>query len=74
MTTFPKGTAVDTNNLQLGERIHVDLSFCNVTYICGFISIITFVCENTISLWVFLTVSKRFPVHIIRFILTTLNY
>ena len=39
----------------------------------GFISILTVLCEKTITIWVFPTASKISPVWIIHFILTTLN-
>ena len=47
MTTFPKGTTVETSNLQPGELIHVYFYFYNASSICGFNSMITVVCENT---------------------------
>ena len=68
-----KGTTVDTNNLQLGEHIHVDFAFYNMTYICGFTSMLTTVCPKTRMLWLFPTAYKWCPVCIIRFILTTLK-
>ena len=72
MTTFPKGTTVDTGNLQPGELIHMEFDFYNVTSIRGFTSMLTVVCANTRILWVLPTASKLAPVRIIRFILTTL--
>ena len=74
MTTFPKGSTIDTNNLYPRELIHVDFAFYNVTYIRGFFVINTTVCEKTRMLWVFPTASKRAHVRIIRFVLTTLNH
>ena len=71
MTTLSKGTTVDTSNIQLGELIHMDFAFYNVTSIRGFTSILTFVCTNTIMLWVFSP--KQSPVCIICFILKTLK-
>ena len=47
MTTINKGISVDTSNLQLGELVHMDFAFYNVTYIHGFTSILTVVCEKT---------------------------
>ena len=73
METFPKGTTLDTTNIQLGELIHMHLAVYDVTYIRGLTSILTGLCENTRIIWVFLTASKRVPVSIIRFILTTLE-
>ena len=73
MTTFHKGTTVDKTNLQTGEIIHMDFAFYNVTSTPVFIYILPVVCENTIMLWLFPTAYKRAHVHIIRFILTTLN-
>ena len=72
MTTINKDTTVYTSNLQPGELIHMDFDFYNVTYIRGFTSMLTVVCENTRILWVFPTASKKAHVFIIRFILTTL--
>ena len=43
MTTLPKGKTVGTSKLHLGELIHMDFSFYNVTSIRGFTSIITVV-------------------------------
>ena len=59
MTTLPKGTTVDTNNLQLGELIHVDFAFYYVTYIRMFTSMITVVFSNTILILVFTTAYKN---------------
>ena len=73
MTTFHKGTTVDTSNLQPGENIHMKFALYNVTYVRGFTSMITFICATTIMLWLFPTVYKLAPVNIIRFIITTLN-
>ena len=72
-TTPTKGTTIDTNNIQPGELIHMDFDFYNVISIRGFTSMITVVCAKTITIWVFHTASKRDPVHIIFFILTTLK-
>ena len=71
MTTFTKVTTVYTTNLQPVELIHKYFAFYNVTSVCGFTSIISAVCENTIMIWVFPTESKRDPFHINHFILTT---
>ena len=68
-----KGTAVDTTNIQPGELISMDLPFYNVSSIRGFTSMINFVFEETIMIWVFTTASKQPPVYIIHFILTTLK-
>ena len=73
MTTSPKRTTADTNNLQPGELIHIDFAFYNVTSIPGFTSISTVVCTKTIMIWVFPIASWLSPVHIIHFILTTLE-
>ena len=73
MTTFPKGTTVDTTNLQPVEVIHVDFSSYNMTFIRDFTSMITVVCENTIIILVFPTASKSSSVRIVCFILTTLS-
>ena len=73
MTTFPKGTTVDTSNLQPGEFIHMEFSFYNVISIRGFTSMITVVYKNTIMLWIFPNVYKIDHVRIILFILTTLK-
>ena len=72
MTTSPKGTIVDTNNLQLGELIHINFALQNVTSISAFNSMLTFVCTKTRKLWVFPTAPKK-TFRIIRFILTTPN-
>ena len=65
MTTFPKGTTVDTNNLQPGKLPHMDFSFYNVTSIRGLFSVLTVLCAKTRMLWVLITTSKWSPVHII---------
>ena len=51
----------------------MDFAVYNITFIRGFNLIITVVCAKTRILWVFPTASKRSPVRIIIFILTTLN-
>ena len=73
MKTFPKGTTIDTINIQTGEIIHMDFAFYTMNSIQSFTSMLTVVCENTRMLCVFPTVSKRSPVQIICFILITLN-
>ena len=72
MTTTNKGTKIDTSNLQPGDLVHVEFVFYNVTSSCGFNPIITVVCARTRIIWLFPTASKKAPVRIIRFILTTL--
>ena len=72
MTTFSKVTTVDTTNLQQGDYSH-GVSFCNVTFIHGFTSMITGVCAKNIMIWLFHTASKLAPVRIILSILTALN-
>ena len=72
MMTINKGTKVDTSNLQLGELVHMDFVFYNITYIRGFTSMLIVVCAKTIMLWVFPTASKKLHVRIICFILKTL--
>ena len=71
METFSKGTTVDTTNIQPGELIHMEFAFHNVTSIRGFTPMLTLVCANTIIISSFTTASKRSPVGIICFILTT---
>ena len=73
MTTLSKGTTVDTTHHKPGELIHMDFSFYNLTYNLVFTSIPTVFCAKTIMIWVFDNVSKRSPVLIICFILTTLT-
>ena len=73
ITTLPKGTTVDTNSLWPGELIHVEFTFYDVALIQVVTSMLTVVCENTTMIRVFLTASKKAPVRIICFILTTLK-
>ena len=47
MTTFPKGTTVDTTKFQPGELMHVDFAFYNVTSIHGFNYILIVVSAKT---------------------------
>ena len=47
--------------------------FYKITYIRGFTFMLTVVFEKTRMIWIFPTASKRYPVHIIHFILTMLN-
>ena len=49
-TTSPKGTNVDTTNLQLEEIIHVLLAVYNVTSIQGLNSMQNVICTNNIML------------------------
>ena len=55
MMTLPKGTTVDTTNIQPVETINMDAAFYNVTSIQGFTSIITVVCTRNTMIWVFRT-------------------
>ena len=73
-TTFPKGTTIDTTNLQLEGKFHMYLSSYNVPSILGFTSMLNVVCAKTRTLWVFPTASKIACVRIIHFILTTFNH
>ena len=73
MKIFPKGTTIDTTNLQPGELIHMEFSFYNMTSIQGFTSMITVMFAQTIMIWVFLNATKRSPVIKIRFIVTKLK-
>ena len=73
MTTLPKGTTVDTSNLQLGELIHMNFELYNVTSIRGFTSMLTVACEKTKMIWIFPTATKLSSVFIIRFTLRTLS-
>ena len=50
MTTLTKVTTVDTTNFHPGELIHMDFDLYNVNSIRGLISILTVVCENSITL------------------------
>ena len=65
MTTLTKLKTVDTIRIQPGELIHMDFSFYNVTSVHGFTSMITVVCSNTRTLYVFTTASKQAHVRII---------
>ena len=56
--TPPKGTTVDTSNVQPGELIHMYFEFYNETSIRGFTSMLTVVCAKNIMIWVFTTSSK----------------
>ena len=73
MMTFPKGTTFEKTKLQPGELIHMEFAFYNVTSIRGFTSMIDVVCAKTRMIWVFTNASKRSPVCIIQFILTSLK-
>ena len=73
MTTLPKGTDIDTGNLRPREIIHMDFAFYNVTFIHGFTSIPTIVCEKNRMIWLLPTASKWYPLRIIIFVLTTLK-
>ena len=70
ITAFPKGTTVDTINIQPGEHIHMDFAFYNVIYINGFTYMLIVVCKKTGMTWVLPHSSKRSSICIIRFILT----
>ena len=73
MTTFHKGKTFDTTNLQPVEIIFMDFAFYDVNSLLGFTSVITVICANTRIIWLFPTTSKRSPVRIIHFVLTTLK-
>ena len=70
MTSFHKGTTVDTSNLQQGKNIQMGFALYNVSSIHGLNSMLTVVCASTMILWVLPTASKQFPVRIISFLLT----
>ena len=75
MTIPPKGENMDTTNAHPGTLLHMDLACYNVTTtnIYGSTSIINIVCSNTRMIYIFPTASKKAPIIIISFILTTLN-
>ena len=70
MTAFPKVKTVETTKIKPGELIHISCAFYNVTSARGFTSMLTVVCENTSTIWVFPTASKISLVRIICFVLT----
>ena len=70
--TIKKVPIVDTSRLHPRELVHMEFAFYNVTSIRGFTFMIIVVCANTRILWAFPTASKRAPLRIIHFILTTL--
>ena len=72
MTTINKVTTVDTSKLQPVELVNMDVFFYNVTFIRGFTSMLTIVCEKTIIIWLFSTASKRKSLRIILCNMTTL--
>ena len=49
----------------------MDFSFYNLIFIRGFTCMLTVVCADIIMLWVLPNESKKFPIRIIGFILTT---
>ena len=71
VTTFPKVRTVDSINLQPGELIHVDFALSTLTSVHGFTFMLTIVYANNIMPYVFHTPTKRSPIRIIRFVLTT---
>ena len=73
MKNSPKGTTIDTTNIQPGELIHTYFDLYNVTSIQGFTYMLTVVCEKNRMIWVFTNTSKIPPVQIIHFILIALN-
>ena len=73
MATLPKGTIVETTNLQPGELIHTDFDFYNATSICGFTFTLTVLYANIRMIWLFTTEYKIYPIRIIGFILTTMK-
>ena len=73
MTTLPKGTTVDTTNIQPVEPIHMEFAFYNVTPIKGFTYMMTSAFEKTRIIWVFNTAPKISPVRIVCLVFTTLK-
>ena len=55
MTTLPKGTTVDTTNLQSVELIHVYFAFYNMTPVYGFTSVLSVVFAKIRMIWEFPT-------------------
>ena len=52
MIILSKETTVDTINLKLGDILHLDLAFYNVTSIQDFTTIFYAVCYKTRMLWI----------------------
>ena len=69
----PKVTTVDTNKPQLGEFIHIFVALNNVTSIHRFTEMLNVVCSKTIIIWVLPTAFRQSSVHVIQFIIITLN-
>ena len=73
MTTSPKCTIVDTTHLQLGELVHVHLAVYIVTSAIELSYMLTVLCAENITIWLFPAESKRPPVRKVCFIITELK-
>ena len=73
LDNVPWGITLNTDNLQLGQLIHMDFYFMNITSIRKFTSVLMAIDAKARKLWKFPTQSKRPPLDIIDFFLTQMK-
>jgi hypothetical protein len=72
-TKIPRGSIVDTTELPVGTRFHLDFSFYSVSSIRGFKALLTITDATTSREWRFPTTSKRPPIAIVSHFVRTLR-
>jgi hypothetical protein len=72
MTQVPKGKIVDTGSLSQGELLHIDFAFWYISSRRGFTSMLVIIDAKTRKLWVFCTAIKKPPLHILRWLFSSL--
>ena len=72
-TKLRRGGPVDTTELPVGTRIHIDFTFFNTTSLRGFTSALMFVEATERYCWFFPTRSKRPPIELVLFFITYLR-
>ena len=71
---IPRGPTTDVSKFPPWSMLQKDFSFFNVESICGFTSTFVDTCYAHLYLFGFLSISKRQPLDILKFIVTTLSH
>ena len=71
-TKIPRGSTTDVSKISPGFMLQMDFSFFNVESIRGFTSTFVAICSATSYLFGFPSRSKRPPLGILKFLVTTL--
>ena len=68
-----KGKLIDTTNINVGNLLHMDITFFDVTSIRGFNCSINIIDAKSRKLWGFLSSAKRLPLRIFKYFLHALT-